>query len=63
MFGADLLGDIRRLAKDIGSRKLEDVVRHKCVDCDYAWIGPVSPRDFHLSHVCLDCGSSRYHMT
>jgi len=63
VFGADLPGDIRRLAKDIGSRKLEDVVRHKCGDCDYAWIGPVSPRDFHLSHVCPDCGSPRYHMT
>ena len=59
VFRADLLGDIRRLAKVIGTRNSEDVVRHECGYCDYAWLGLVSTRDFDLSHVCLDCGSPR----
>jgi hypothetical protein len=60
VFVADAPGDIRRLAKGIGTRNLEDVVRHKCGNCDYDWRGPVSARDFDLSHVCPDYGSPRY---
>jgi hypothetical protein len=63
VFGADLPGDIRRLATDMGTRKVVDVTRHKCPDCDHAWLGPVHPRDFVISEVCPDCGSPRYCQT
>ncbi len=50
VFGANLPRDIRLLAKDIGTRKCEDVARHKCGHCYHAWLGPVSTPDFGLSH-------------
>jgi len=38
-------------------------MRHKCVDCDYNWLGHVHPRDFHISVVCPYCGGPRYCQT
>jgi hypothetical protein len=62
-FGADLPQDVRAIAKIDGSRKMRDVVRHKCSNCDFDWLGPVSLMDYNLIELCLECGSPRYHKT
>jgi len=54
---------IRSIAKQLGARKPQSVVSHKCAECDYAWIGPVGPMDYDLGEKCPDCGNPRYYRT
>jgi hypothetical protein len=63
VFGVNVPEGIRSIAKQLGARRLQSVVRHKCVDCDYAWIGPIDPADFNLAESCPDCGHPRYMQT
>jgi hypothetical protein len=63
VFGVDLPQDVRGIARMIGSRKIQEVVRHKCLNCDFAWLGSVSVADYDLNEMCPDCGSPRYHDT
>jgi hypothetical protein len=63
VFGANVPEGIRSIAKLLGARKLQFVVRHKCANCDYAGIGPVDPVDFNLVKNCPDCGNPRYFQT
>jgi hypothetical protein len=60
VFGANVPEGIRSIAKLLGAMKLQSVVRHKCANCDYAWIGRVDPVDFNLVENCPDCGNPRY---
>ncbi len=39
------------------------MVRHKCSNCDFDWLGPVNLMDYNLTELCPDCGSPRYHKT
>jgi hypothetical protein len=59
VFGANVPEGIRSIPKQLGARKLQTVVRHKCVECDYAWIGPLDPVDYDLVEECHDCGNPR----
>jgi len=63
VFGANVPEGIRSIAKQLGARKLQSVVRHKCSECDYAWIGPVNPKDYDMDEKCPDCGNPRYFLT
>ena len=63
VFGANVPEGIRGIAKLLGARKLQSVVRHKCANCYYAWIGPVDPGDFNLEESCPDCKNPRYMQT
>ena len=60
VFGANVPEKIRSLARQLGARKMQSVVRHTCDKCDYAWLGPVDPADFNLNEKCPDCGNARY---
>ena len=51
VFGTNVPEGIRSLAKLLCARKLQSVVRNKCANCDYAWIGSVDPVDFNLEDV------------
>jgi hypothetical protein len=61
VFCANVPEGIRSIAKHLGARKLQIVVKHKCAECDYAWIGPVDPVDYNLGEECPDCGNPRYY--
>ena len=63
VFGANVPEGIRSIAKQLGARKLQTIARHKCAECDYAWIGPVDPVDSDLGEKCPDCGNPRYYRT
>ena len=63
VFGANVPEGFRSLAKQLGVRKIQTVVRHKCDKCDYAWLGPVDPADLKLDDKCPDCGNARYMKT
>ena len=57
VFGANVPEGIRGITKELGVRKLQTIIRHKCDKCDYAWIGPVDPADYNLKEMCPDCGN------
>jgi len=59
VFGANVPEGIRSIAKQLGARKLQIVVRHTCAECDYAWIGPVDPVDYDLGEEYPECGNPR----
>ncbi len=58
VFGANVAEDIRCVAKQLGARKMQFVVRHRCVECDYAWIGALNPIDYDLDEKCPNRGNS-----
>jgi hypothetical protein len=63
VFGANVPEGIRSIAKQLGARKLQTVVRHKCAKCDYAWIGPLDPVNYDFGEECPACGNPRYYRT
>jgi len=63
VFGANVPEGIRSTAEQLGARKLQTVVKYKCVECDSAWIGPVDLVDYDLGEECPDFGNPRYYRT
>ncbi len=63
VFGANVPEGIPGITKELGVRKLQTIIMHKCDKCNYAWIGPVDLANYNLKEMCPYCGNPRYFQT